>query len=696
MKPPSFCGRKWLSLAALLCSFPKLALGMGGEKAYYSTSPFDQNSNITHRQNVCARAALYHDGKIELRDALAGMSIRPLLGRGLYFSYTNENGIDPENPGILADLMDSLAERANFTWRNSFGVGNDPAYYNLTWTEMLLWGVETFDIAVDWWDHSVARMEKGVSYIEPWFDGSIILIHKEEAVFDGHVSTVNIWNWTKPFEVPVWIVTVMTVLVSALVFQLIEHLNGERDDRPMRQWFSDNMYLSWLNFTQNYEYAPRSIAGRMFGISMSIWALVMTATYTANLASLFVEENMQQDTVDSIEKAVTLGIPVCTFAGTNSDAFIRDMYMNAVRVPKQDELEVYQALVRGECGLAAAYKDGWLTYQGSKLYNPHCDLAWVGRTVRVIKSGFAVKADAGEYCSTLIRDVINLHLVELISDGVLADAWKKHRSLRQTNNCENLDGSTSTLANSLRRRRRLKMRSQELEVPVTSLTSSMHRVLKKGGASSGSIQSDNQATTALSLEQMLGTFLLHWGTMVLSLLFSVAAYYYKQRAPRKDLEELRYRNHGPVIGMSPPINTYVVKNSEGKPLVPGKLATPDKRRFFESTGTRETWSDENESGDNGAILEFLEPRASELQAAWLRESVLLQRQQHAFDRKLEGMGDRMGMVEDRMEIMIGLLQQISRQQQLQYGHGQQQQSHDMLWLSKSSCPKRPKFHPPTV
>jgi hypothetical protein len=131
-------------------------------------------------------------------------------------------------------------------------------------------------------------------------------------------NQVNLWNWLRPFDYQVWLLIVATIIISGLVFMAIEFLTDEREGRSFWQWFSDNMYLSGLNFTQNFEYAPTSFPGRVFGISMSIWALVITATYTANLASLLVEQAKPPLKVDSIEHAISLNMPICAWQDTMS------------------------------------------------------------------------------------------------------------------------------------------------------------------------------------------------------------------------------------------------------------------------------------------------------------------------------------------------------------------------------------------
>ena len=327
-----------------------------------------------YRQDVCERYQQVRLGNVTLRDALKGLELRPLMRVGPFFQYTHENGIDPDDPGLLAIMMDELARRAGFTWRNSFGVvfglpepptvekpttstressntttnlspptstvefeeevnpdflegefdnnstftignfatprttgsptsapsaavttttptGTDstsPATEGtvveehllpLTFTDLLIWSVDTYDISINWWDQSLERLERGASFLQPWFDGSIILIQKgARTPFVIDEDYISWWNWSRPFEPEVWWLTIFTVITSGLTYQWIEYLSGHRKNRSWWQWFSDNVYLSAINFPQNYEFQPQSAAGRLFGVSIGIWALVMTAT----------------------------------------------------------------------------------------------------------------------------------------------------------------------------------------------------------------------------------------------------------------------------------------------------------------------------------------------------------------------------------------------------------------------------------
>ena len=51
------------------------------------------------------------------------------------------------------------------------------------------------------------------------------------------------------------------------------------------------------------------------------------------------------------------------------------------------------------------------------------------------EGGFAVKSDSGTLCSSLVRDVFNLHMEEMKNDGFLQSTWDDFLKRRQTVDC---------------------------------------------------------------------------------------------------------------------------------------------------------------------------------------------------------------------------------------------------------------------
>ncbi|CAB9526017.1 unknown protein [Seminavis robusta] len=482
-------------------AFPIIDEGIG-EKPAFKISPLSEG-NATYRSDVCDRFNQFSDGKISLRHALSGLALRPIMEHGDFFHFSHDQGIDPVDPGFLGELMDILAARANFTWRDSFAIMwmPDEDWTVLSWTDYLVWSVNHFDISVTWWDHSIERMEKGVAFR---YDGSLVLINQHDPPIQE--SSIVLSNWLLPFDASVWMLIITTIIASALF------MNDE------------SLFLSSFRFA-----SQTVLAGRIFGISMTHLAL---PTYTANLASL-----LQSGLVIGLigKHGIANCAKYCTWGGSNSDTVIQNKYQKAIRRPMETELLMYQALRQGQCGLAVTSMDTWLTYFSNEDYNPDCDLEWVGRQLLTIKSGFAVKADSGDLCSSLIRDVLNLHLAEIVGEGILEELWRKHRAKLQTIDC---DAQESGDRNS-RARRGLLSSSwfSNQDIPP------QQRSLKGGG----------------STTSMLGTFVMHWSAMAVALLVSVLSVHFERwqkkrlEAANCVVEQVRFRGHGPIIGMPPPL-----------------------------------------------------------------------------------------------------------------------------------------------
>lgn len=82
-------------------------------------------NNVTHRSKLCSINEKVISGEVELSKALQGLE----LALGItdysteymreYIKFNAEGGLDAETPRLFPTLLDELASRAGFTWRNS-------------------------------------------------------------------------------------------------------------------------------------------------------------------------------------------------------------------------------------------------------------------------------------------------------------------------------------------------------------------------------------------------------------------------------------------------------------------------------------------------------------------------------------------------------------------------------------------------
>ena len=80
----------------------------------------------------------------------------------------------------------------------------------------------------------------------------------------------------------------------------------------------------------------------------------------------------------------------------------------------------------------------WESKKGDIVYNKDCRKEWVGRVVQFNDAGFSLR-DSAELCSSLLRDVISLHLLEMKRDKTYDTIWNIDRAKSVTNNCQDVE-----------------------------------------------------------------------------------------------------------------------------------------------------------------------------------------------------------------------------------------------------------------
>jgi len=245
-----FC---WLLVAAPALLLPT---AQAQEAPFFTTPKFEPN--VTHRSSICDRHVQLARDEIELPYALENLNLSVV--------FTNYNSIDdPDNselfsltdgilseeqPPLFAVIMDELARRAHFEWRNSFGV-HDPLdgrdiNQNRTWTDLLKWGTETYDIAFSRWDRTALRLSMEISFPEGFTDSSIILVQLDDT---QNLTWNQIWTFLLPFEGQVWWMIVAALFLSGVLYFVLEKLDPSADDHNIEGDPGAAIYFSFITFT---------------------------------------------------------------------------------------------------------------------------------------------------------------------------------------------------------------------------------------------------------------------------------------------------------------------------------------------------------------------------------------------------------------------------------------------------------------
>ncbi|KAL3918645.1 MAG: hypothetical protein SGARI_007410, partial [Bacillariaceae sp.] len=351
--------------------------------------------------------------------------LRPFFLTGLQrFSPTEENGTIPLNsrePSVR--ILDDLAERGRFTWRDSYGVGDladametqevdnkveisgspQRNRFNVNLDQILHWAVRTYDISGNEFSKTLTRVANGTSFIEGHVDASIIMVGKS----DEEQARVDLFSFLAPFDWQVWLMTLLTMVIAGLVYQWMEWINEDSDKQELQNKPTETMYFAMLSFNGDIKFQPSTNYARIFVLTIAFWGLILSSAYTANLASFLVIQNSPTLQIETIGEAVAANLPLCVVEGSAQEFEVLNAYPLArlVQVPAADPNRLFLDVIDGRCKLAVSPIFFWDTAKRNRTLNAGCQLQWIGRTFRFARSGFSSRSDSGTFCTNLIRDV---------------------------------------------------------------------------------------------------------------------------------------------------------------------------------------------------------------------------------------------------------------------------------------------------
>jgi len=104
----------------------------------------------------------------------------------------------------------------------------------------------------------------------------------------------------------------------------------------------------FLTLTGHSVYQPATSSGRLLNLLYCLFALLLTATYTANLATFLLYEETKYD-ITSIEHLATSGDTVCTPGGTANAAWVKKAFPEMITLEKSSVQGMVEGMNSGEC-----------------------------------------------------------------------------------------------------------------------------------------------------------------------------------------------------------------------------------------------------------------------------------------------------------------------------------------------------------
>lgn len=443
--------------------------------------------------------------EITLPRALEGLNLTVVItnyrvpDEDKYFTLV-DGKIKSRDPGLFAEVLDEVARRAGFEWRDTFAVASPRSTDtdgNKTWTDILEWGVEVFDISMEKWGRSVGRLEKGISFPTGWWDSSVIFVESVEP--NQKKRVVNLWSFLEPFHYTVWLTICGAIVVTGLLYWSLEYLDVEADERELEEKPLASIFYSALTFTGHFGFRPNTHAARIIGFSWTFWAVIVASAYTANMASFLVSPQISVYRISTPEDAVRRNAAVCVQGGAVIETILASKYPDLQVVPKDSEQDIFAGLrldpEDGGCQAAAHQFNTVRIYERSAAVNFDCSIDSEKRVVEIVPAGMATKIDTGGgSCTSLVSHVLDYHLTEMQADGFIEKVWRSHLNKVGTIEC--------------------------IKEPQI------------GGAG------DDEETFSLKLEDVGGIFILHLILSFAALFLALFQFYYFNTGGTKTLSEV--------------------------------------------------------------------------------------------------------------------------------------------------------------
>ena len=176
--------------------------------------------------------------------------------------------------GFDIDLLDALSHLLGFEY-DIVDMGYPPE--NITWTEWALSLKNDADLTASFWVQQARRRDHAVM-LNGHLDVSMVLVARRAHVETGFTAE-SLFSWSRPFSAAVWACLVPLVILSGFVDWLLER-DAIPDHRVTWSLYEYCSGMLWGGFQH-----PLSKASAVYQIIVGFIFLMVTASYTANLAA---------------------------------------------------------------------------------------------------------------------------------------------------------------------------------------------------------------------------------------------------------------------------------------------------------------------------------------------------------------------------------------------------------------------------
>mmetsp|Transcript_45729 Transcript_45729/g.132424 ORF Transcript_45729/g.132424 Transcript_45729/m.132424 type:complete len:512 (-) Transcript_45729:71-1606(-) len=372
--------------------------------------------DVDHSHNWCPLKAAILSGQVSFQDALRGQEVSMLFAHTKSpVSVQYNSSTRMIEGGLSVEVFEELARRSGFHWHKSVAVVD---YVNRTNGEKdddwLRWAAAHYDV-VDWFAITVNRSQSGLAFAFPFINISPALVGKFEP------KQPSLWERLftlfAPFSPSLWLMIVVGFLLAAPFYMCIEH-RGELENRGVAGGLGQAFYNTFGQCTGGGGFAPKTPAGKIYVLSASFLAMILVTSYTANLATQMVFDEVPVSSISSLDEAVARDLPICLRRDSPYAPWLAHAHPG-IRIHLVDsEMEKLPAVQRGDCVAAVIGELWWDFASRMSLTNPKCQLETIGRKLLDMRGSFVSQATS-RYCKEILMDIMAFRMHEMYLSGYL-------------------------------------------------------------------------------------------------------------------------------------------------------------------------------------------------------------------------------------------------------------------------------------
>lgn len=371
------------------------------------------------RHDFCDLAQALANGSKELNNVLAGSHLS--IATGIWDPFYLREEDNGELAGMEALIIEELARTGGFTY--------DFILHN--WSSVTSWGaalVETtpfYDlITFSYWTINLDNTLQGAYSPYSLYDLSLVLASpsaKKETPLEDRLI-----QFTRPFDWWVWGAIAALTIFTGLLYWILEVRRNE-DDFPHEghlQNSAESCCKAFQVLSGAGGFAPRTSAGKMLLASWAWCAIVIMASYTANLASFLVVEARAQTDFESLREAIRQKTTICMVKGTFSVTWFKTQY------PSYSNLEfladipgIFAAMQAKQCEAVILGRNEYELAVANPKVDPNCKWKIVGQPLLSQLGGYMMQSDHSHKCTSTARDALQVHFMHMIQEGTLAKIW---------------------------------------------------------------------------------------------------------------------------------------------------------------------------------------------------------------------------------------------------------------------------------